>query len=254
MTTANKINRLECLIKTTECKLQGLTDKITIYKKELDELSSNKLEEPMRFKDKVFYYKNDLDKFKKTKEYKLQQEPYFRCPICNVPIFDGVWELKHLLKNTNQLLNSNWRKHREVCNTSCKKCGVVFHSRYAKENHKCGVKDFKELTNRGMNKEQYQQFKEHKKCKELYTQQKEQSPTPEPVSSPEPIKCEISEISSSDEEYESWQHNYRNYYVGNKSKRIIDEYDEPIGYLYQNRLIQSDDDLYEDFKDSLKEI
>ena len=261
MTTVNRINRLECLIKTKECKIDSIRDKVDSYKQELKKLTNGKLDESMRFKNKVFYYTQDLEKFKKTKEYKLQQEPYFRCAICNVPIFDGVWELKDLLKNTNQLLNSNWRKHREECNTTCNKCGVVFHTRYQKNTHKCGVKDTKELTNKGMNKKEYEEFIEHKKLKTLYKKkQKEKSPTPEPVSSPEPIskpqpiKCEISEVeSSSDEEYESWHYNYKNYYVGNKTKKVIDDHDQHIGYMYQNRLIHSDDDIYQDFLSDLED-
>ena len=264
MTTVNRINKLESLIKTNECKIDTIRDKVDSYKQELKKLTDGKLDESMRFKNKVFYYKQDLEKYKQTKEYKLQQEPYFRCAICNVPIFDGVWELKDLLKNTNQLLNSNWRKHKQNCNVDCGYCGVIFHTRYQKNTHKCGVKDVKldewgtdEITCQGMNKKEYKQFRDHRNRK---CTAKERIPTPEPVSSPEPIskpqpiKCEISEVeSSSDEEYESWHYNYKNYYVGNKTKKVIDDHDEHIGYMYQNRLIHSDDDIYSDFLSDLED-
>ena len=76
------------------------------------------------------------------------------------------------------------------------------------------------------------------------------------TASPEPIKCVISEVenSSSEEEYDSWQCNYKTYYVGNKTKKVIDDHDEHIGYKYQNRLIHSDDDIYNDFLSDLDNI
>ena len=238
MTTANRISKLDYLIGQTERKINKLTNDLETYRNEIEELNKDELQKPVKIGKKVFEYGKDLEKYKQSKEYKLQQEPYFRCNICNVPIFDGVWNVKDLVKNTNKLLNSNYRKHREICSTSCNECGIVFTSRHQKNSHKCCEKKVnKPMTNMyGIKK------------------QKEQSQTPEPISSPEPVKCEISEIESSDEEYDRWTNNYKTYYVGKKSKKIIDDYDETIGYLYQNRLIHSDDDIYEDFIDSLKEI
>ncbi len=244
MTTANKINRLDYLIGQTERKINKLTNDLETYRNEIRELNKDELQKPVKIGKKLFEYGKDLEKYKQSKEYKLQTEPYFRCNICNVAIFDGVWNVKDLVKNTNKLLNSNYRKHREICSTSCNECGIVFTSRHQKNSHKCCEKKVnKPMTNMCDTKAYY-------KKKE---KQKEQSPTPEPVSSPEPIKCEISEIES-DSEYESWQSNYKTYNVGNKTKRVYDEYDEQIGYLYQNRLIHSDDDIYDDFIDSLKDI
>lgn len=248
MKQEKKLERYKYVVASLKLQVSKVQQQLNHYIKEVEEIQRDKLDEPLTCCKKVFDFRSEYNSHRETQKCRIERkDPHFKCKRCNRIFFDGAWSLSSLIRNYNKLyLKSSYRKHVEDgCGDSCDVCGETFGSYYSMKNHKCNKthKDDPQPMTNMCDKEAYYKKK-----------QKEQSPTPEPVSSPEPIKCEISEIESTDEEYESWQHNYRNYYVGNKSKRIIDEYDEPIGYLYQNRLIHSDDDLYEDFKDSLKEI
>jgi len=220
-------------------KIEKLTNSKTIKTKEFN-LAIKKIDDNVATLEKQLEdLKVNGNKYLTCKE-RQKLEPFIYCGVCRKTFYginmDDYRRL--LLHSPTKAFNTEYHKHRESCNSSCNICGKIFTSHMGKKQHKCIKKNDNNMTN-------------------MYGIKKEipmRSPTPEPVSSPEPIKCEISEISSSDEEYESWTNNYRNYYVGIKSKRVIDSHDEPIGYLYQNRLIHSDDELYNDFLSDLKEI
>jgi hypothetical protein len=211
-------------------KLEKLTNSKTIKTKEFN-LAIKKIDENMATLEKQLEdLKINSSKYLTTKERK-KIEPYIYCGVCRKTFYGITMEdyKKLLLHSPTKAFNTAYHKHRQKCSSNCNICGKIFTSHMGKKLHNC-IK---------VNDNMYGS--------------PTRSPTPEPVSSPEPIKCNISEIES-DSDYSDWEYAYRQYHVGNKTKKVYDDYDEHIGYRYQNRLIHSEDELYDDFVSDLKDI
>tara|TARA_R110001632_G_scaffold83475_3_gene184719 strand:+ start:433 stop:1113 length:681 start_codon:yes stop_codon:yes gene_type:complete len=222
--TINKENKRESIL----LRIEKLENSKNIKTKEFN-LAIKKINNQLNnFKTQLEELNNS-----KTLTNKERQkiEPFIYCCVCRKTFYGiNLEDYKKLLtKSPTQAFDTDYHKHRAICSNTCNSCGKVFKSHMGKKLHKC-------------------------------TENNKQDFSPSP--SPQPIKCEISEVeessdeveeSSSDEEYESWQYNYKNYYVGNKTKKVIDDHDEHIGYMYQNRLIHSDDDIYSDFLSDLED-
>ena len=96
--------------------------------------------------DITFYSKKAYNRHIISQKHKLYiNEPKFRCPLCNIYIFDDVWSLAELEKDPVKMLNSNYRKHMEYnCERVCPKCGYDYQgSRHRKETHRCNAPPIK---------------------------------------------------------------------------------------------------------------
>ena len=90
--------------------------------------------------DETFFSNKAYNRHISSQKHKVyKNEPKFRCGLCNIYIFDGVWSLAELQKDPIKMLNSNYRKHIDNdCERVCPKCGYDYAgSRYKKQNHKC---------------------------------------------------------------------------------------------------------------------
>ena len=58
-------------------------------------------------------------------------------------------------------------------------------------------------------------------------------------------------ITETDEELDEWEYNNKCYGITSKDE-VYNTNGEHIGYKYQNRIIDSEDELYEDYIDYLK--
>lgn len=320
MNNQTKLFKSKQIIQYNILKIEELTQSIEYHKNIIIELEKNNLETTIKCCNKLFVSKSDLEKHKQTKSHKLLNEPYFRCELCNIPIFDGVGSKNELSKYGGikdgiryNILKSNYREHKKTCISSCTGCDppVLFTTRHQKQTHKCKRKE-KELTNNCVSKEQYHVVKETKKTKKLENNikiiEKPKNPQngltliedenmggykyfydegekyhvkngkvfdydsilvgkiinnefvrnltyeqlPSPSSS---VTMSVSEIDTDtdigEEELEDWTFNNKSYGLTNKDE-VYNNEGVHIGYKYQNRIIDSDDELYEDYIDYLK--
>jgi hypothetical protein len=223
--------------KTLHLKLEKLQSKKTIKIKE-HELTINKLDNSISLlKSKLEDLDNMDDPRKKTIQERKKNEPHIYCKLCRKTYFGISLEdyKKLLMNNYAEASKTEYHKHREFCDDTCDNCGATFTSHSGKQQHKC------------------LKVKEYENMKMVVTHKPTPLPPP-PTPSPAPsIVSTVTEIeSSSDEEsLEVWHDHYnKTKYWVNKDNEVFDDYDEHIGYKYQDRLIHTDDELYEDFVDS----
>lgn len=141
------MNSIESQIEDINNQINQLTFKKLELEMQLDESKRN--EELKLLQDdltnitcceETFHSKKAYSRHIISQKHKLYtNEPKFRCQLCNIYIFDGVWSLAELQKNPVKILTSNYKKHMEYnCERVCPKCGYDYQgSRYKKQNHKC---------------------------------------------------------------------------------------------------------------------
>lgn len=230
-----KIEKLESKhsIKQKEYELLGNTindinSNIDILKKQVDEL--DKAEEP-----KVA-----------TVAERKKTEPHIYCKICRRTFFGiTIEDYKKALQSSNPFVafDTDYHRHRENCKDTCELCGLQFSNHMSKKNHKCiKVMEIKHSYLASNNKK--------KEPVEYYTTSKTDD---EWKIQPKNVKSTIEEINSDSEEddVKPWYDSTtkKKYYVNNNND-VFDEYDEQIGYRWQDRLIHTDDECYEDFVDN----
>ena len=145
------MNSIESQIEDINNQINQLTFKKLELEMQLDESKRN--EELKLLQDdltnitcceETFHSKKAYSRHIISQKHKLYtNEPKFRCQLCNIYIFDGVWSLAELEKDPIKMLNSNYKKHMEYdCERVCPKCGYNYQgSRYKKQNHKCNAID-----------------------------------------------------------------------------------------------------------------
>ncbi len=146
--------------------------------------------------DITFHSKKAYNRHIISQKHKLYtNEPKFRCPLCNIYIFDGVWSLAELEKDPVKMLDSNYRKHMEYnCERVCPKCGYDYQgSRHRKETHRCNappIKKKKKPIKGPVDVKKYNEIKAEKK--QQIIEKKEKNIIPEVIKKLEAktfIKC-----------------------------------------------------------------
>tara|TARA_R110000787_G_scaffold202040_2_gene312826 strand:+ start:292 stop:1209 length:918 start_codon:yes stop_codon:yes gene_type:complete len=196
------MNSIESQIEDINNQINQLTFKKLELEMKLDESKRN--EELKLLQDdltnitcceETFHSKKAYSRHIISQKHKLYtNEPKFRCQLCNIYIFDGVWSLAELEKDPVKMLNSNYKKHMEYnCERICPKCGYNYQgSRYKKQNHKCNaiVKIKKKPWQGPVDVKKYNEIKAEKKQKII--EKKEKAFIPEVIKKLESksfVKC-----------------------------------------------------------------
>tara|TARA_R110001632_G_scaffold119558_1_gene232137 strand:+ start:3998 stop:4915 length:918 start_codon:yes stop_codon:yes gene_type:complete len=196
------MNSIESQIEDINNQINQLTFKKLELEMKLDESKRN--EELKLLQDdltnitcceETFHSKKAYSRHIISQKHKLYtNEPKFRCQLCNIYIFDGVWSLAELEKDPIKMLNSNYKKHMEYnCERLCPKCGYNYQgSRYKKQNHKCNaiVKIKKKPWQGPVDVKKYNEIKAEKKQKII--EKKEKAFIPEVIKKLESksfVKC-----------------------------------------------------------------
>ena len=178
------MNSIESQIEDINNQINQLTFKKLELEMKLDESKRN--EELKLLQDdltnitcceETFHSKKAYSRHIISQKHKLYtNEPKFRCQLCNIYIFDGVWSLAELEKDPVKMLNSNYKKHMEYnCERICPKCGYNYQgSRYKKQNHKCNaiVKIKKKPWQGPVDVKKYNEIKAEKKQKIIEKKEK----------------------------------------------------------------------------------
>ena len=214
-TLKNKIKRAKM---EHEMLIEKLEEKIEKCEKELNSVDNDTINK-IQCCNLIFKSQSDYDKHLTTQSHRRLNEDYIHCSVCKKFFFEGINKTDYDKLLVRQQRNYKYNQHYNEC-CYCENCSEEFTTDIEKSAHKC---------------EESPTVVEYEPC----------------TTSPEPIKCVISEINEEEEELEDWTFNNKSYGLTNKDE-VYNNEGVHIGYKDQNRIIDSDDELYEDYIDYLK--
>tara|TARA_R110000824_G_scaffold183202_2_gene364192 strand:- start:1027 stop:1830 length:804 start_codon:yes stop_codon:yes gene_type:complete len=202
-------------------------------------LNDDKLDDPVSSLGYIFYYKTALEAHKKTDKYRITtDEPYILCKLTR-KIFFGMNEetyKKLLLSNPQKALDTEYHKHRRSIKTECDECGFEYTNHLNFNKHKCNI----------LLKKVKQNIKPKFIVKKKVVEKEVEKVVEVESDLESDLESEIESEVDSDEELTEWSYNHKKHYVS-KCGIVFDNYSEEVGYRWNDKLIQSDDEFFEDY-------